>query len=259
MQVWVRNAGSASPYDAWAGTSIFRVAVDPLGAPSLSSDAVFPVPANTPVTWRASVAGGVPSLRYQFFVLRSGVGWSLLQDYSTVPIAVWTPPATGTYVVQLTVRNAGTTTGYDTYTNSGYITVGSDSPARIVTIGSDVHLPAQAGARITWTAIATGGTAGPLQFQFVRLNELTGVWTVVQPVLQQQPVRVEYRGSRCWKLCDSGLDQERGIFSRVRRLGNDRIFHTSVASCDHSEVQIAAHAWSALFSACCAVAAASRD
>ena len=260
LQVWVRNAGSASPYDAWAGTSIFRVAVDPLGAPSLISDVVFPVPANTPVTWRASVAGGVPSLRYQFFVLRSGVGWSLLQDYSTVPIAVWTPPATGTYVVQLTVRNAGTTTGYDTYTNSGYITVGSDSPARIVTIGSDVHLPAQAGVRITWTAIATGGTAGPLQFQFVRLNELTGVWTVVQPVLQQQPVRVEYRGSRCWKLCDSGLDQERGIFSRVRRLGNDRIFHTSVAaSCDHSEVQIAAHAWSALFSACCAVAAASRD
>ncbi len=181
LQVWVRNAGSASAYDTWAGTSIFRVVVDPLGTPSLSSDVVFPVPGNTPVTWRASVAGGVPPWRYQFSVWSSGGGWSLLKDYSTVPNVVWTPPATGTYVVQLLVRNAGTTTGYDGYTNSGYITVGNDSPARIVTIGSEHHLPAQAGARITWTAVASGGTAGPLQFQFVRLSERTGVWTIVQP------------------------------------------------------------------------------
>ena len=79
------------------------------------------------------------------------------------------------------MRNAGTTTGYDGYTNSGYITVGNDSPARIVTIGSDIPLPTQALSRITWTAVASGGTAGPLQFQFVRLNERTSVWTVVQP------------------------------------------------------------------------------
>ena len=187
LQVWVRNAGSTNPYDAWAGTSIFRVVVDPLGTPSLSSDVVFPVAANTPVRWTAHVAGGVPPLRYQFSVWRSDVGWSLLRDYSTFPSVVWTPPATGIYVMQVLVRNAGTTAGYDGYAYSDYITVANDSPARIVSIGSDVRLPIPAGGRITWTAIAAGGTAGPLQFQFVRLNELTGVWTIVQPVLQQQP------------------------------------------------------------------------
>jgi hypothetical protein len=181
LQVWVRNAGSGAPYDAWAGTSIFRVVVDPLGTPSLTSDVVFPVAANTPVTWTAHVAGGIPTLRYQFSVWRGDVGWSVLKDYSTIPSVVWTPPATGIYVVQLLVRNAGTAVGYDRYAYSDYVTVADDAPARIVDLRHDVQLPTPAGARITWTAIATGGTAGPLQFQYVRLNELTGVWTIVQP------------------------------------------------------------------------------
>jgi hypothetical protein len=58
--------------------------------------------------------------------------------------------------------------------------VGTSSPARIVSVGADVGFPALAGTWITWTAVASGGTAGPLQFQFVRLNEATGVWTVVR-------------------------------------------------------------------------------
>jgi hypothetical protein len=51
----------------------------------------------------------------------------------------------------------------------------------VVSVGADVGLPAVAGATITWTSVASGGTAGPLQFQFVRLNQTTGIWTVVQP------------------------------------------------------------------------------
>ena len=139
VQVWVRNAGSASDYDSWAGTSMFRVVVDPLGMPSLSSDVVFPVPSNTPVTWRASVAGGVPPWRYQFSVWRSGVGWSLLKDYNTVPTVVWTvvqpysssnrfawntmPADVGSYVIQVWVRSAGSSAAYEDWGTTGSFTL----------------------------------------------------------------------------------------------------------------------------------------
>jgi hypothetical protein len=33
---------------------------------------------------------------------------------------------------------------------------------------------------MVWTAIGTGGTAGPLQYKFWRYNASTGLWTVVQ-------------------------------------------------------------------------------
>ena len=152
-------------------------------------------PPTPPSRGGSSVAGGVPSLRYQFFVLRSGGGMvAASRDYSTVPIAVWTPPATGTYVVQPLVRNAGTTTGYDTYTNSGYITVGSDSPARIVTIGSDVHLPAQAGAphHVDRHCHRRHGGSPAVSVRPVRPAH----WRLDRgsTVLQQQPVRRGIQG-----------------------------------------------------------------
>jgi hypothetical protein len=182
VQVWARNAGSGSLYDAWASTSIFRVIVAPFPTPSLFADVVFPVPSNTPVTWTVQLTEAAPAPPlYEFRVWRSGAGWTVLRQYDSLPVIVWTPPENGTYVLEVRVRTARTTTGYETYTNSGYITVASDSPARLVDLAVDVQLPAPTGARITWTATATGGTAGPLEFQFVRLNELTGEWTIVQP------------------------------------------------------------------------------
>ena len=130
VQVWVRNAGSGNLYDAWAGTSVFRVVVAPLDPPSLTADVVFPVPANTAVTWRASMTDGIPPVMYEFWVWRDGAGWSRLREYSTIPAVVWIPPAAGVYVVQVLVRIAGTITGYDAYANSGYITIAGDDPAQ---------------------------------------------------------------------------------------------------------------------------------
>jgi len=50
-------------------------------------------------------------------------------------------------------------------------------PAQMVSLTSNVALPAAAGTTITWTAGATGGTA-PLEYQFWRQD--SGNWIMVQ-------------------------------------------------------------------------------
>jgi hypothetical protein len=40
------------------------------------------------------------------------------------------------------------------------------SAAKVVSLNTTSTLPASAGASMTWTAVATGGAAGPLQYEF---------------------------------------------------------------------------------------------
>jgi hypothetical protein len=179
VQVWVRSNGSSANYEAWGTTGMFAVNIDPLSS-GLVADAVFPVPSGTPIKWTVNATGGVAPLQYQFSVYRESVGWTLAQDYSTSNTFAWTPPADGTYVVQALIRNAGSTNTYDAWTNSGYFTVGANGVAQMVRVTADKPLPVSAGSTVTWTGVATGGTAGPLQYRFVRYNQSTGVWSVVQ-------------------------------------------------------------------------------
>ena len=58
--------------------------------------------------------------------------------------------------------------------------VGASGPAAITKFQANAPLPADPGTTISWTATASGGTAGPLQFKFWRLNQQTGTWTAVQ-------------------------------------------------------------------------------
>ncbi|HEY2433338.1 MAG TPA: hypothetical protein VGI12_11755 [Vicinamibacterales bacterium] len=179
VQVWVRSAGSSATYEAWGTTGMFAVSVDPI-AVTLMSDVAFPVPAGTPVRWTLNASGGIAPLQYQFSVYRQGVGWTLGQDFSTSNTFNWTAPADGTYVIQVLVRNAGSTNTYDAWTNSGYFTIGPNGAAQMVRVTADQPMPVVAGTTVTWTGVATGGTAGPLQYRFVRYNQGTGQWSVAQ-------------------------------------------------------------------------------
>ena len=69
---------------------------------------------------------------------------------------------------------------YDAWASSGFFTIGSTGAARVVAINVNRSLPAPAGATIIWTAVGSGGTAGPLQYRFVRYSQKTGLWTVLQ-------------------------------------------------------------------------------
>lgn len=59
VQVWVRNRGSATAYENWAGTT-FAVVVAPLANATLAVDTPFPVPAGTVTTWTMGATGGTP-------------------------------------------------------------------------------------------------------------------------------------------------------------------------------------------------------
>lgn len=180
VQVWVRSAGSTASYEAWNTTGMFSVTTDPLSTPVLRADAVFPIPANTAVTWTATTTGGVAPLQYEFWVHQEGVGWTIPQPYGPSNVFTWTPSVDGRYAVQARVRNAGSSNEYDAWIGSGVFTIGGSSPAQIASFGADVPLPAAAGTTIVWTAVPTGGTAGPLEYYFVKYNANSGVWSVAQ-------------------------------------------------------------------------------
>jgi hypothetical protein len=180
LQVWIRSAGVTAQYEAWLGTGFFSVVIDPLASPTLTADAVFPIPSNTPIKWTATVNGGIAPLEYKFWVWTSGTGWTVGRDYATSNTFSWTPASDGTYAVQAWVRNAGSTAAYDAWMSTGFFTIGSGTAARLTAISADRAFPASTGSPIVWTAIASGGTAGPLQYRFWRFNQTTGVWSIVQ-------------------------------------------------------------------------------
>lgn len=179
IQVWVRSAGSSSNYEAWQTTGYFPVAHNPVSTVSVAADAAFPVPSGSIVHWTASSAGGI-SPQYKFWIYRDGAGWSVLRDWASSATATWTPAADGQYALQVWARSGGSSVNYDTWTSTGTFTVGASGPAAIAKFQANAPLPADPGTTISWTATASGGTAGPLQFKFWRLNQQTGTWTAVQ-------------------------------------------------------------------------------
>jgi len=175
LQVWVKNSGSAASYDAWRGTSfeIKRAAVQ------LAMTHTFPVPAGTNVGLAALVSDTSVPLEYAYYVYRQSTGtWSLARAYSTSNTFTWTPPANGTYLVQVWVRRVGSTVDYDVWQGSDYLIV-SSSPAKVKWLTPNVTLPSRVGTAITWSAVGTNGTAAPLQYKFLLYREGTG-WTILR-------------------------------------------------------------------------------
>ena len=171
MQVWARNAGSTAAYDAWTGTPYFTITQPPV---QLSSSAVFPIPPGTPVTWTASVAGSTSNLEYAFYVYKRSTGtWTNARAYSASNTFAWTPTTADTYLVQVWVRRVGSTAAYDLWRGTDYLNV-SVTPAQVVSLTSDISLPASAGTPITWTAVGSGGSAAPLLYRFYLYTEGSG-------------------------------------------------------------------------------------
>jgi len=114
LQVWVRNGGSSAPYDAWRGVSTFVVtAPAPLSVRNLTA---FPTvfQASIPGTIYASAVGGTGPYTFKFFVY-NGSTWSLGRDWDASSAWTWAPPAPGTYIIQVWIRNSGSSETYDAW------------------------------------------------------------------------------------------------------------------------------------------------
>jgi Metallo-peptidase family M12 len=163
VQVWARNAGS-SAVDAWRDSGAVNVAAPGV----LTLTGVLPSPssatAGSPVTWTAYAAGCVQPCSYQFFLF-DGASWSNPQGWSTSSTWTWTPPAAGTYTVQVWARHAGAVTAFDAWRASAPFTVGVPSSLTVTSFFSSSSFSVPAGTTVTWDARAISGVE-PYSFRF---------------------------------------------------------------------------------------------
>jgi hypothetical protein len=181
LQVWARHIGSSEPFEDWKSSGFFSVTGQPaVAVTSLTSNGAFPVSFGTPITWTATATGGSAPLQYQFWRLRQGVGWTMVQDYSPNNTFMWTPSVTegGTYSLQVWVRSAGSSQVFDAWRGTDNFVINGPPAVTVTSFTSNVSFPAPAFSPIQWTATATGGV-GPLLYQFWRLRQGVG-WTMVQ-------------------------------------------------------------------------------
>ena len=106
-------------------------------------------------------------------------------------------------------------TAYGTYKSTGMLDVVS-GPAQMVSLTSNVALPATAGTTVTWTAGATGGTA-PLEYQFWRQD--SGIWIMVQ--------NYSAANSYAWITTASDVGQH-VIQARVRSIGSASAYESQM-------------------------------
>ena len=176
VQVWAREVGSSAVYDAWAASGALLVTAGTPGSVTLAPDTAFPVPAGTAVTWTAGMVGG-GNVEYRFWLYDASTGnWTPGQGYGPGNTWSWTPPKPGTYVVQVWVRQVGSTAAYEAWAGSGPITIAG--PFSSVTLVADRSLPVAAGTTVTWTATAVGGATA--EYRFWLYNGNTGAWTTGQ-------------------------------------------------------------------------------
>jgi N-acetylmuramoyl-L-alanine amidase len=177
VQVWVRAVGSTARYEAWTGTDLLDITASPA---RLSADTGFPSPPGQPITWTAAVASATAPLEYRFLVLDVATSiWSVAREYAAGNQLTWIPPHAGKFGLQVWVRRIGTTVPYETWAGSGEFEIKS-SPLSVSAIEPDKAFPTLVGTAVTWTARTVGGSAGPLQFKFLRYSAQTGAWQLVQ-------------------------------------------------------------------------------
>jgi large repetitive protein len=175
VQVWVRSNGSTAAYEAWRSSPPFRVNLTPM---TLTTNTLFPAAPGSHITWTADVPDTSGALEYQFWVYAASSGnWSLARDYGDDPTFVWIPTETGDYRVEARARHIGSTAAYETRRNTNALAI-AQGPVQIASITSNSAFPAPPGSAITWTVAASGGSAGPLEYQFWRMSN--GVWILVQ-------------------------------------------------------------------------------
>jgi hypothetical protein len=175
IQVWVRNADSLAPYEAYAA-ALFDVASSaPLNVTSLVADVPLPAPAGRRIVWTVSTSGGLAPLEYQFWRLDAD-GWKMVQDYGPLTSYAWTPgPAdAGAHALQVWVRSTGSSAPYSAWLGVVFA-ITPVAPIAVTSLTqSGTAVP---GMPVTWEATATGGI-GPIQYQFWRLDR--DGWEMVQ-------------------------------------------------------------------------------
>ncbi len=125
LQVWVRQVGNTSNYDAWLGSGYVTITAGtalstPVSSVTLAADHGLPVSAGTALAWTGTASGS--DIEYEFW-LYDGAAWVVAQEYSPSRTLLWTPDSSGSYAVQVWARTVGSTDRYQAWASSGMFTV----------------------------------------------------------------------------------------------------------------------------------------
>jgi hypothetical protein len=125
-----------------------------------------------PITWTVTATGGDPTTtQYALFRRRPGTTpWTpdvTAPNWQTSKVLTWTPASTdqGTWEIYVWVKDGATAASANTY---GYTVGLNPGPVQVVAPLAITSTASPAvvvyGTTITWTATATGGTPGTLQY-----------------------------------------------------------------------------------------------
>jgi len=176
IQVWARNSGSATAYDAWLGRGYTATGAAALTVSSLAADRMFPVPAGTPVRWTATASGGNGPYTFRFWVF-NGSTWTVGQDWGSSNVWPWVPPAAGSYSFQVWARNSGSAATYDAWLGTMSNAITAPTMLSVTNVTSNPGAPLVANGTAAITATASGGT-GPYTYRYWIFNGST--WTIGQ-------------------------------------------------------------------------------
>lgn len=108
LLVDVRSAGSTNFREASTKLFFYKITAAPASGVTLVPDLASPQAPNTTVTFTAQGQGGSGTYEYRFWV-NSGLGFNIVQAYSSSNTFAWTPTLNGAYDILVDVRNTGST------------------------------------------------------------------------------------------------------------------------------------------------------
>jgi spore germination protein YaaH len=174
LEVDVRDVGVLATYETTA--SITYGVIAPCTLPSLSPSVASPQLVGTVVSFTGAT-GGCPTPTYRFWIQPPGGAYTVKQDWGTAATFSWstTGLASGTYGVEVDVRNQGSAVSYDS-ARGVFFTLTSPSCSGPTITGSP-GTPTGTGTAVTFTG-ATGGCPAP-QFRFW-VRPPNGSWSIAR-------------------------------------------------------------------------------
>ena len=176
--VWARSAGNPDDVAEAVASVQFAIERPHVTVLSISSDKTSPQVVETAVTFTAHPTGGEAPREFRWWVF-DGASWSSAQAWGADTF-IWTPHASGTFLVGVWARSGGSTSDAPEAVASVQYVVQVVPRVIAVSLGSDRPAPQPPGASVLFTATPTGGSA-PRSYKWWHYDgaawtELTG-WT----------------------------------------------------------------------------------
>jgi hypothetical protein len=140
----------------------------PVTSVSLVPDLASPRGSGTTVTFTATASGGTGPLQYRW--IRYLFGATIVQDWSTNNVFVWTPTASSdVYQIKVQVRSGWNSATTEVHEREAIVNYQIKSVVGVATISHNLASPQPIGATIRWQAHAWGGVQ-PYQYSFTVWN-----------------------------------------------------------------------------------------